>query len=114
MLPVADKRNRRDTAIVLVLALCVFVFAIYLKVWPPISNVAAVGSVSHVKFWLKSTTQNTTVKLGMVNSFEVIPPAGLWLLPRTDSFRQPIPASTLSLKDAFAESTQWFRPPPLA
>lgn len=114
MAPVAGKRNGCNTAAVLIVALCVFVFAIYLKVWPPISKAPAIGSASHVKFWVKGAAQSTTVKLGVVNSFEVIPPAAFWLLPRTDSFRQPFSVSTLSLKDAFAESTQWFRPPPLS
>jgi hypothetical protein len=106
------KLHSPGEATVLLLVVCLFAFAIYLKVWPPISSTSVAASASQVKFWVKNSGQNTTVKLATVSSFAISPPAAFNLVEQTDALKKPGPASTLSLKDAFAEATHWFRPPP--
>lgn len=106
-------RSNSGTAFVLLLILCVFVFAIYLKVWPPISAPPDGHSGTQVRFWMKtSSVQNTRIKLATVSGFVFMLLCMLRFRERKNSSERPKPASTLSLQNVFAESAYWFRPPP--
>jgi hypothetical protein len=99
--------------LVLLLVVSVFLFAIYLKVWAPISSSPLGDSPTQVKFWVKSAAvQNSKLKLATTDCFVFIALAAVALVQRNPSFSQPIVVSRVPLKDAFAETTYWFRPPP--
>jgi hypothetical protein len=46
------KRSKVRTIFVLTLIVCLLLFAIYLKVWPPVFSPSNGGSLSQVKFWM--------------------------------------------------------------
>lgn len=109
------KQGSAGTAFVLMLVVCVFVFAVHLKVSQPILQPASGGSHSQVKFWVNpSTAQNTKVKLATLSDFPFVRPIVLAVITGNPPARQTIPAFMPAVKDAFADSSHWFRPPPLS
>ena len=115
MEPALRKQGSLGTDFVLMLVVCILVFAIYQKVSPPIFQPSSGGSSSQVKFWVNSTAaQNTKVKLATLSDFPFVRPIVLALITRKSPARQSIPDRMRAVKDAFADSSHWFRPPPLS
>ena len=108
------RRGTLNTSFVLMLVLCLSAFAIYLKVSVPYTTPPG-NSHTQVKFWVKTAgSQNTRVKLAAVDVFVLVPPPAAAIILHDGFTAQPAPAFIPPLKDAFAESGYWFRPPPLS
>lgn len=103
------------TVCVLVLVVCVIVFAVHLKVSPPILQPVSGGPHSQVKFWVNpSSAQNTKVKLAMLSDFPFARPIVLAVITGNVPAGESIPTPMRAVKDALADSSHWFRPPPLS
>lgn len=106
-------RKLRD-AFVLVLVAFVLLFSIYIKVLPDITQLSAHSNPKQFKVWLDPDHQDIT-KLNLATS--------AWLLslimivalaerkPRSRA-SAPFAAKGKKSHDIFAESRNWFRPPP--
>ena len=109
------KRSKLGTAFVLALVVCLLLFAIYLKAASPGDCPATGSSPTQVKFWVKATgSENIKLRLATVDAFVLIPPAVLSLIQGSSSSQPSVRASAVLVKDAFAESGHWFRPPPIS
>jgi hypothetical protein len=115
MRQVLQRRGNHGRAFVLMLVVCLALFAIYLKAGPQMDGPSSGNSPTQVKFWVKTTaSQNTKVKLVTVDGFILIPPPTTALLQRPLTSRQTVPAAAFIIRDAFAGPSHWFRPPPLS
>lgn len=109
------KHGGLGRAFVLLLVVCVIVFAVHLRVSPPILQPASGDSHSQVKFWVNpSTAQNTKVKLATLSDFPFVRPVVLAVITHNGPAQESTPDPMRAVKDAFADSSHWFRPPPLS
>jgi hypothetical protein len=111
--PHREKRLR--AAFVVMLAACLFLFAIWLKAQPAQES-GSVAASSTVKLWV-DPTQASDIELlkitlisGVLFLFFVAPA----LFQGRGWPLQPIPASRFAAKDVFVDFQHWFRPPPLS
>lgn len=106
-------RGFKSRGIILMLAISVFAFAVWLKVSPELAPIYRANASQVTKFWVDPTQgSETQAKLAPVVAvlFLFIPllsltMAGDW---SWQSGFAPRPAA----RDIFMESRHWFRPPP--
>lgn len=111
--PHPANRRFKSPAIVLVLAISVFAFAVWLKVAPELASSHSAATTQVTKLWVDPTQGwETQVKLAPVVTLLFLfipllslPLAGDW---SWQSVFVPRPAA----RDIFTESRHWFRPPP--
>jgi hypothetical protein len=108
-------REKRPQAVfVVMLAACLFVFAIWLKAQPDQGS-GLVGTSSMVKLWVDPTqASDIQLKITLISGVLFLFFAAPALFQSRGWPLQPIPSSRCAAKDVFADLQHWFRPPPLS
>lgn len=107
-------RERQSAIFVLMLAVSILAFALWLKISPGLGSDNRAEAAQMTKLWVDPTQGwETQVKLAPVVSLLFSFAPVTTLVQVRDWSWQSAMAPRLAARDIFAESQHWFRPPPL-